>query len=335
MKRALPATEPLTVAILLPDNAPPSMLASLPKSETSLNIVPVLTDAIPTGQVIKIVVWAAPAPAARLAAFLDAHPEVEWLHSLSAGVDGIANIITGRLCDAPVLISNGRGAFSSSLGEYAIAAMLYFNKQFRKCEANRGAKLWDRFTMNVLEGKTLGFVGYGDIAKTTAAMAKPFGMKHIALRRNPGKSAEATAVPLAATYGPGAADDFYAQCDFVLCSLPLTAESKASINTRSFGAMKESCVFISLGRGAVIDEAALHDALTSGKIAGAACDVFATEPLPKESPLWDCDNLLLTAHNADLTADYFGLAIQTWRENLERYRKGEPLATPVDKSAGY
>ena len=172
----------------------------------------------------------------------------------------------------------------------------------------------------------------------------------VALRRHPEKaqapdekqraakkarvSSEAE-VRLAATFGPAEAAAFYSQCDFIVCSLPLTDETRGSVNAAAFAAMKPSAVFVSIGRGAAIDEAALYEALSTGKIAGAACDVFATEPLPKESPLWDCDNLLLTAHNADLTADYFGLAIQTWRENLERYRKGEPLATPVDKSAGY
>ena len=94
-------------------------------------------------------------------------------------------------------------------------------------------------------------------------------------------------------------------------------------------------IFISLGRGAVIDEAALFDALTTGKIAGAACDVFATEPLPEDSPLWGLDNLLMTAHNADLTADYNQLAFETFAENLDCFRRGVPLSTPVDKTSGY
>ena len=99
--------------------------------------------------------------------------------------------------------------------------------------------------------------------------------------------------------------------------------------------MKNSAYLISLGRGAAVDEAALHHALTSGQIAGAACDVFATEPLPEDSPLWECENLLITAHNADLTYDYFKLGLATWRKNAERVVRGEPLATPVDRDAGY
>ena len=96
--------------------------------------------------------------------------------------------------------------------------------------------------------------------------------------------------------------------------------------------MKPGAVFISIGRGAVVDEAALYEALSSGHLAGAACDVFATEPLPADSPLWTCDNLLLTAHNADYTEDYFELAVRTWRENLQCFLRGDPLATPRSMS---
>ena len=192
--------------------------------------------------------------------------------------------------------------------------------------------------MDTVAGKTMGFVGYGDIAKATAVLAKPLGLRLIALRRNPGKAATGQTMGdslVAATYAPEAAAEFYGQCDFVVCTLPLTDLTRNSINAASFSAMKESAYFISLGRGAAVDEAALHVALQSGQIAGAACDVFATEPLPEDSPLWECENLLITSHNADLTIDYFKLGLDTWRENAECVVKGEPLATPVDLEAGY
>jgi len=99
--------------------------------------------------------------------------------------------------------------------------------------------------------------------------------------------------------------------------------------------MKPSCVFISLGRGATVDEVALVAALQQGTIAGAACDVFETEPLPESSPLWSCDNLLLTAHNADLTEDFFARAWKIWSDNFACFRNGKPLSTPVDLEAGY
>jgi phosphoglycerate dehydrogenase-like enzyme len=188
----------------------------------------------------------------------------------------------------------------------------------------------------------MGFVGFGDIAKETAKLAAPFGMRLIALRRHPQKAAAeqqlltpGAAPLLEATYGSEDAATFYAQCDFVVCSLPLTPETRMFIGRAAFGAMKSSTYFVSLGRGAVIDEEALYEALQGGKLAGAACDVFTTEPLPVESPLWTCENLLLTAHNADLTEDYFELAFAKWRQNLDACLEGQPWVTPVDVVLGY
>lgn len=343
-----PMSKALTVAFLLPEDAPAALLAALPKSGVDLNVVKIPGDELVPAD-IKAATWIPGCPAARLQEFLDAHPGIAWLHCLSAGVDYVSDIIKTRLVESEVQVSNGRGAFSSSLGEYAIAAMLHFNKQVPRCIQNRKARTWDKFVMDELKGKTLGFVGFGHIAKTTATMAAPFGLRMIALRRHPDKSAKrddpeqrAAKRPrgeepftLAATYGLDASKAFYAQCDYVVCSLPLTAETRGSVDAKSFAAMKPSCVFISLGRGAAIDESALYNALATGQIAGAACDVFAKEPLPGDSPLWQCENLLMTAHNADNTADYLELAFSTWAENFECFRRGQPLATPIDKSAGY
>ena len=200
--------------------------------------------------------------------------------------------------------------------------------------------------MGTLRGRTMGFVGFGDIAKETARLATPFGLRLIALRRHPQKAAaeqqQAGQAPLlAATYASQGGDlvdqaaKFYAECDFVVCSLPLTAESRGIVGKEAFAAMKSSAFFVSLGRGAVIDEAALVAALRDGQIAGAACDVFATEPLPAESPLWEIENLWLTAHNADLTEDYWDLGLATWRDNLATWVADEPFATPVDVALGY
>lgn len=99
--------------------------------------------------------------------------------------------------------------------------------------------------------------------------------------------------------------------------------------------MKPSAYFVSLGRGAVIDEVALDAALREQRIGGAACDVFAAEPLPADSPLWERETMLLTAHNADLTDDYFTLGFGVWRDNLKAFLEGMPLVTPVDLALRY
>ena len=263
----------------------------------------------------------------------DACPRVRWTHSLFAGVDALAPFIASRLSQSDVPLTNGRGAFSSSLAEYVLAAALHFNKQVPRCVENRQSQTWDKFVMPVLEGKTIGFVGYGNIGQSTARLAKAFGMKVLALRRNPGKVDASDVAD--ETLGPEQKLELFRRSDFVVSVLPGTPETENFCDAEAFGAMKPDAVFISCGRGLVVDEDALADALQSRAIAGAALDVFKVEPLPKDSPLWACENLLLTAHNADFTEDYFELGWQVWVENFERHSTGQALVTPVSKTEGY
>ncbi|KAL3915857.1 MAG: hypothetical protein SGPRY_007054, partial [Prymnesium sp.] len=284
---------------------------------------------------VSAVVFAPGASSDELRKLLHATPQCRWLHSLSAGVDKLAPLLP-ELRASRVALTNGRGAFSQSLAEYTIAAALHFNKQLTRCAKNREGKLWDAFTMNVLAGKTMGFVGYGDIAKSAAKLAAAFGMRLLALRRQPADPAGAANDLIAQTYcSDNDPTEFYRQCDFVMCSLPLTEATRGFIGEQAFASMKPGCVFISLGRGAVVDEGALLRALQRGEIGGAACDVFEVEPLPESSPLWSCENLLLTAHNADLTEDFFARAWKVWADNHSCYMSGTAFATLVDLEAGY
>ena len=114
-------------------------------------------------------------------------PKLRWVHCYTAGVDALSTFIAGPLRDAGLPLTNGRGAFSSSLAEYAMLAALHFNKKVARCQANRANKRWDKFEMPVLRGQTMGLLGYGDIAKHTAKLARAFGMRVIALRRNASK----------------------------------------------------------------------------------------------------------------------------------------------------
>ena len=272
-----------TIAFLLPEEPPPALLDAFPASTEAVHILSVAHgDALPpSGEQICAVCWVPPCKPARLATFLDMHAETTWVHSFSAGVDYLSSVIKSHMLHrANLTLTNGRGAFSESLAEYAIAAAFHFTKQFKRCEQNRRAKTWDKFVMPMLAGKTMGFVGWGHIAKTTARLASPLGLRLVALRRQPDRPAEAGEPTLAATYGVGQEAAFYAQCDFVVCSLPLTDATRGAVNAAAFEVMKPTSVFISIGRGAAVDEAALCEALRTGRIAGAACDVFETEPLP-------------------------------------------------------
>ncbi|EOD30611.1 hypothetical protein EMIHUDRAFT_468332 [Emiliania huxleyi CCMP1516] len=245
-----------------------------------------------------------------LRGLLAALPRCAWLHSFSAGVDGIAPVL--RETPDTLRASNARGAFTSSLAEYALAAALHFNKQVPRCMANRAAGRWERFTMNVLRGKTLGLLGYGSIARATAKLAAAFGMRIIALRRNVG--GEAGEVVPEATYGYDDRAAFFGAPP---------AREVAPQSAAAFEAMKESAVFISLGRGDVVDEAALVAALSRGRICGAALDVFE-----QANPLTHHAHWALHAHNADLTSDYFEAGWATFVANAEAAAAGRPLLTP-------
>ena len=300
-------SQPL-IAVLMPPNSPTADLAAaaLPKEADARFLLAESAAAFDQALLKDVVglVWVPPANGSELHTLFALLPQCRWVHSLAAGIDAIASFVP-TLQSSSSTLTNGRGAFSESLAEYIMAAALHFNKQFARCEQNRVAQKWDRFTMGTLSGKTMGFLGYGDIAKSAAKLAAPFNMRLIALRRQPSKM-ESEESLIAQTFN--SSEDptpFYEQCDFVVCTLPLTEQTRGYVGAKAFAAMKPSAIFISLGRGAAVDEAALTAALQQRTIAGAALDVFEVEPLPVSSPLWGCDNLLVTAHNADLTEDYF------------------------------
>ena len=271
-------------------------------------------------------------------------PKLRWVHCFTAGVDALVNsgFMSGPLAQHGLRdkLTNGRGAFSSSLAEYALAAALHFNKQIPRCLENRAARRWDKFEMDVLRGKTLGLLGYGDIAKATARLAKAFGMRVVALRRNVGKPHDKDLLDM--VVGPDAGPVLHEHknallehSDVVVSTLPGTAEARHFMSAKEFAAMKNGAIFISVGRGTAVDEAALVAALP--RLGGAALDVFETEPLPNTSALWDVSDakFLLTAHNADYTSDYFDSGWGVWKENCDAFVHGTPFVTPVDTEAGY
>ncbi|KAL8272049.1 hypothetical protein Esti_003984 [Eimeria stiedai] len=268
-------------------------------------------------------------------------PGLRWIHSYMAGVDGLCRQLRcyPEFVEARnLLLTNGKGVFSSSLKEYAIAVILHFAKHIPRLQTNKANKKWERFLMGEIRGRTVGFVGYGDIAKEIASACKFFGMRCIALRRSGSKKEEL----LEAVYLAGEEEqlEVYRQADFVVCSLPATPETQNCISTRQFAAMKRNGVFISIGRGCVVDETALVHALKSGQIAGAALDVFQTEPLPVNSPLWEAPNLLVSSHNADWCEEHSAEAsTQVFEQNMRKLLAGvksnQDMATPVDCMRGY
>jgi len=257
-------------------------------------------------------------------------PRVEWVHSRAAGLDGL---LFPAMIESPALLTNGRGVFSQSLGEFAVAAALYFAKDFRRMIRSQMAGIWDPFDVEEVRGRTMGIVGYGDIGRACASRAQALGMKVLALRRRPELS---TGDPyVAQSYGFDHLLEMLPQCDYVVCAAPLTPDTRHMIGDAALGVLKKTAVIMNIGRGPVIDEAALIRALESGRIRGAALDVFEAEPLPVGSPLYKLENVLLSPHCSDHTSDWLEQAMQFFVDQFARFAAGEPLLNVVDKRAGY
>jgi phosphoglycerate dehydrogenase-like enzyme len=263
------------------------------------------------------------------AAIPPAH-RAKWIHSLWTGVD---NVLCPEVTASPLPLTNGRGVFRRPLAEWTIGAMLYFAYNMRRMIRQQQAGVWQAFTTEEIKGKTLGIVGYGGIGSTAAELARPFGVRIVALRRRPELFEQSGLVDQ--TLAPAQLNHLMSASDYILLAAPLTEETRGMIGAPQIAAMKPTGVLINVGRGAVADEPALVQALEAGKIRGAALDVFAMEPLPAAHPFYRLENVLLSPHTADHVQDFVHLAVESFLENLRRFRANEPLLNLVDKRAGY
>ena len=267
---------------------------------------------------------------ADIEALLPRATRLRWMHVRWAGLD---SLLFPALIQSPVTLTNSRGVYSQSLGEFIIAGALFFAKDIRRLLNSQSAHKWEPFTMLELRGATMGIVGYGDIGRACASRAHALGMRVLAQRRRPSLSEKDEFVDR--TYGPGQLTDMIRECDYVVASAPLTPETRGMIGEPEISAMKPTAVLMNVGRGPVIDEPALIRALERRSIRGAALDVFTHEPLPPDSPLFQFDNVLLSPHCADNTPTWNEEAMEFFIANFKRFVNGEKLQNIVDKHAGY
>jgi phosphoglycerate dehydrogenase-like enzyme len=211
--------------------------------------------------------------------------------------------------------------------------MLYFAFDFPRVLQQQQERVWKPFISRSLDGQTLGIIGYGAIGSAAAARARVFGMSIAALRRRPELS-EADGL-VDRHYAPDQLRDLIASSDFLLVCTPLTEQTRGLVGRAEIAAMKSTAVVLNVGRGPVIDEPALIEALQSGAIRGAALDVFNIEPLPPEHPFWKMPQVFLSPHTADRVEGFLKPAWDTFVENFNRFRSGQPLLNVVDKQAGY
>ncbi|MFJ4004149.1 D-2-hydroxyacid dehydrogenase [Streptomyces sp. NPDC090023] len=245
-----------------------------------------------------------------------------WVHTASAGVD---HLLCPELAASDTVVTNARGVFDQPMAEYVAALVLAAAKDLPRTVDLQRDRVWRHRETRRVAGTRACVVGSGPIGRAIAATLKALGVTPALVGR----------VPRTGVHGPADLDRLIARADWVIAAAPLTDQTRGMFDAHRFGVMQPSAVFVNVGRGELVDETALADALRRRWIAGAALDAFTAEPLPADSPLWDLPGLLVSPH---MSGDTVG-----WRDELgaqfvelyERWAAGRDLVNVVDKKRGY
>jgi phosphoglycerate dehydrogenase-like enzyme len=258
-----------------------------------------------------------------------AAPRLKWVQSWGAGIE---RFMTSEFIASPVLLTNAAGVYAIPIADHVLALMLHFSRGLARLLHDQIARCWgEEAEPDELAGKTLGIVGLGGIGGEVARRAKAFGMRVIATRRRPELPAEFADEVRGADGLPW----LLAESDYVVLCTALTQSTRQLIGPAELRAMKPTAYLMNIGRGGLIDEPALIAALKDNRIAGAGLDVFATEPLPADSPFWYLPNVLITPHLAGSSPRSHERLMDLFCDNLRRYLAGEELLNVVDKREGY
>jgi phosphoglycerate dehydrogenase-like enzyme len=285
-----------------------------------------------SGSCVAALVWQA--DDAEVAAFLDAHPECGWLHTTSVGVP---SAVLRHAASTGLTVTNGAGTHGSAVAEHVLALLLAHLKGLPQTLAAQQMRDWKVPAAMELRGRRTGVLGLGDIGRRTARLLDAFGAQVTGCRRGTGsRSASDPSVPgLRAVYGRERLEDFLSGLDVLVVAVPLTAETAGLIGAAELALLRPGAVLVNVGRGPVVDEAALLAALRGGRLGGAALDVFTCEPLPASSALWAEPGVLITPHSADATAETDQRCLELMLDNLARFRADRPLLNVVDPARGY
>jgi phosphoglycerate dehydrogenase-like enzyme len=216
------------------------------------------------------------------------------------------------------------------MAEFGLALVLALLKQLPFFLAAQREHAWRRTLPREARGRTLGILGLGAIGEALAVRAAALGMRVIGTQRAPKPHPAVECVE-----PPERTDLVLAESDVVVLLLPLTAETRGLLSRERLARMKPGALLVNLARGGIVDEDALVEALREGRLAGAAFDVFATEPLPAESPLWDAPNLWITPHMAGGFPEILDETTRLFAENVARLERGEPVRNAIDRERGY
>lgn len=253
--------------------------------------------------------------------------KLKLIHSLGAGIDHMVPL-DGLPPD--VIVANASGLVAEPMAEYGLALVLMVRKHISRAVSQQQRRVWKRYPPHTVRGSTLGILGLGQIGAALARVASFMGMRVIGTQRTPKPVEHVEKV-----YPAEGTLEVAAQSDVLMCILPWTPDTDGLIDETVIRAMKPGSAVINMGRGGIVDEAALCRALEDGHLSGAALDVMAQEPLPEDSPLWTTPNLVLTPHIAGVFPEYMEELAKFFAANVARVEAGEPVPTQIPLDRGY
>lgn len=256
---------------------------------------------------------------------------LKWIQATGAGVD---NLLYPEMVESDVIITNASGVHPIPIAEHTFALILAITRGLIKSFEGKARRKWvhNEVFIDELYGKTIGIVGYGRIGQGIAMVAKGFGMKVIALKRDVNKTIKIVPDEL---LGRDSLDELLSKSDIVVLIVPLTKDTYHMIGERELKLMKPTSILVNVARGKVVDENALIKAIKERWIFGAGLDVFDTEPLPPDSELWELDNVVITPHIAGLNPYYTDRLLDIFIRNLKVYPDVSKMINVVDKKLGY
>ena len=256
-------------------------------------------------------------------------PNLKWIQVLRAGLGAERQYMDGSL-----VVTNAAGLHAQPIAEYVIGVMIFFAKGFLALLEQKRNRTARRHVQGELRGHTVGVIGLGGIGQAVAQLAKAHQMTVLATRRS-ATERRTNLGPVDELFPGQDLPEVLRRSDYIVLTVPGTAETEKMIGEAELRLMKPSAIFINVGRGACVDEPALIRALKEGRLAGAGLDVTATEPLPPDSELYDLPNVFLSYHTSGAFTTYNDHAMDLFTENLRRALRGEPLLNVADRERGY
>src|SRR3954471_10354838 len=277
---------------------------------------------------------------AAFAAFIDRDlvPSLSQLRWVQAPAAGVGHLLSPELVDSPIVLTSARGVRARAIAEHVMAVTLILARQLHVAIRRQAAHQWalDELEasgrIRTLQGRRMGIVGLGSIGMEIARAASAFGMRVSAIRR---RAELPVPEPVDEVLAPDRLLDMLSRFDVVVLSAPLTSDTQQMIGRHALTAIKRGAFVVNIGRGKLVDDDAMVEALIDGRLGGAALDVFTREPLEPASPYWDLPNVVITPHISGGMEDYWTPLVALFSENLRRFESGRPLLNVVDKHAGY